>query len=43
MLDHAAGEPLLMAEKATSPSKTQRESEQEIADFIDEALLVDQL
>ena len=39
MLDHATGEPLLMAEKATSPSKTQREAEQEIADFIDEALL----
>ena len=39
MLDHAAGEPLLMAEKATSPYKTQREAEQETADFIDEALL----
>ena len=39
MLDHATGEPLVMAEKATSPSKTQREAEQEIADFIDEALL----
>ena len=39
MLDDSAAEPLLVADKATSPSETQTEAEQEIADFIDEALL----
>ena len=39
MLDDSAAEPLLVAEKATSPSETQTEAEQQIADFIDEALL----
>ena len=38
-LDNAAGEPLLMAQKATSLSKTQREAEQAIEDFMDEALV----
>ena len=38
ILDDSTAEPLLVAETATSPSETRTEAEQEIADFIDEAL-----
>ena len=37
--DDDAADPLLMAQKVTSPSKAQRNAEQEIEDLIDEALV----